>query len=231
MSRPVRAVLAHGAGSSPEFVRATFANPGVSVSSWWLSGHGGRPPAGPEHDLAALGRLVRALRPDTVGGVSYGAHLAARWACSDPGEGAGWRPRALLLVMPAWTGERGGAVADATAAAAREIGALGLEQATARAADRSPDWVGLALRSSWPSHQAAGLVAALLAVAASPAPSLRDLGRIALPATVVALAGDPLHPAEVAAEWAAAIPRARLVTVASLEPTAVLGAGLWTTRP
>ncbi len=242
MTPPLRVLLAHGAGSSPGFVRATFAAPGVSVSSWWLSGHGGRDPGGWAGDLAEFEHLVRALRPHVVGGVSYGAHLAAHLAAQlaaqiavrlagvagAPGTALAGAPvSALLLVMPAWTGATGGSVAAATASAADEISGVGLAEATERAARRSIDWVGQALRTSWPAHRATGLVPALRAVAASPAPELADLRRIRLPTTVVALASDPLHPASVATDWAAAIPGARLLTVDRLDARTLAAAGVW----
>src|SRR6185312_6157522 len=70
------------------------------------------------------------------------------------------------------------------------------------------------LARAWPRYGAAGLVAALRDAAVSAAPAPRQLRRIVAATALVALAGDPLHPAAVAASWARLIPGARLETVA-----------------
>lgn len=201
-------MVVHGAGSSPAVACAAF--PG-SVS-FWLAGHGPRPPADDDGatDRAALARTVARQRPATVAGISYGAHQVARWAT------AGLPPyvRRLALVMPAWTGPPDDTAA-ATAAQADEFDRVGVEPALDRIVRAHPGWVADALAASWPHHRRDAIVPALRAVARSAGPTAEELEAIRVPVTVVALAGDPLHPAEVAARWADAIPAGRLVVVAA----------------
>ncbi|MFL6139968.1 MAG: alpha/beta fold hydrolase [Frankiaceae bacterium] len=202
---PPTALLAHGAGSSAEFVLRAFGGAlgglGYRTVSWQQDGRGGAAAA-----EAALDRLATALRPALVGGVSLGAHAAAAWAAR-----TGYAGR-LLLVMPAWSG-RPGRTGLAALAAADEIARLGLPAALARVRAAAHPWVAAELALAWPRYGAAGLVEALRAAAVSRAPTPAELGRIAAPTALVALSGDPLHPAAVAAGWARLIPAARLVTV------------------
>lgn len=199
-------MVAHGAASSPDVAERAF--PGAV--SFWLAGHGGTPPADDDgrRDRRALAALVERERPALVAGISYGAHQVARWAA------AGVPPyvERLALVMPAWTGPPD-ATAAATAAQADELARTGIDTALRRITRDHPGWVADALAAAWPQHDLDGLVAALRAVAASSAPTEQDLARLAVPATVVALADDPLHPEAVARRWAAAIPAATLVVV------------------
>lgn len=214
------ALFAHGAGSSPAFIRQAFGERpggGGAVLSWWLAGHGRRRPApdgGAGADLADLDRLARATGARVVGGVSYGAHLAARWAAGLPGGGARLLDQ-LVLVMPAWTGPPDGAgPAAATAAAAESIARVGIAAATAQAAAGAAPWVAAAIGAAWPLHEPVGLVAALLAIAESAGPTLAELSTIRVPVTLVVNEDDPLHPAAVATAWAAALRAPRLIRVA-----------------
>lgn len=194
----------HGAGSSPGVAEAAF--PGAV--SFWLAGHGGVPAVDDDGrtDRAALAALARRERPALVAGISYGAHQVARWAAA----GLPASVERLALVMPAWTGPPG-AVAAATAAQADEFARVGVDAALQRIRSAHPGWVADALAASWPLHDRDGIVTGLRAVAASTAPSVRELAAIGVPTTVVALAGDPLHPEAVARRWAETIPGARLV--------------------
>lgn len=145
-------------------------------------------------------------------GVSLGAHAVALWAAR------GGRADSLVLAMPAWTGPAG-PVAGLTAATAAEVRARGSAAVLAglRAA-AAGDWVVDELARGWAEYDDDALAAALEAAAASPGPTLDELGGVDVPAAVVALADDPLHPAEVAAAWAAALPHAALTVVARGAP-------------
>lgn len=209
-------VVAHGAGSSPGVAESAF--PGAV--SFWLAGHGGTTPGDDDGatDRRSLGVLVARERPALVAGISYGAHQVARWAA---GGLPSWVER-LALVMPAWTGPPD-ATAAATAAQADEFARVGIDEALHRVVTDHPGWVADALAASWPLHDRDDIVAALRAVARSTAPTEHDLAAIGVPTTVVALAGDHLHPAGVARRWADAIPRSRLV-VTTASSLADLGA-------
>jgi pimeloyl-ACP methyl ester carboxylesterase len=200
--------VVHGAGSSPGVARAAFV--GGTADSFWLAGHG--PAAVADDDGAtdrrALAALVQELRPDVVAGISYGAHQVARWAA------AGLPPyvTGLALVMPAWLGEPG-PTAAATVAQADAFARVGVAAELARIVAAYPGWVADALAGSWPQHDDAQVTAALRAVARSTGPTPSQLAAITVPTAVVALAGDPLHPAAVAEAYAAGLPDGRFVVV------------------
>jgi pimeloyl-ACP methyl ester carboxylesterase len=213
------AVILPGAGSSSGFVERAF---GKALRE---AGYGlvtPSPVPGPGVVAAALRALDEASATHgpalrLVGGVSLGAHLAARWALTRP-ELAG-----VLLVLPAWTGDPG-AVAAATAASADTIDRLGTAGARAAAGDAVP-WVAAELAAAWPGY-GDQLAASLRAAAAAPGPSRAELASLPVPAGLVAFADDPLHPYGVAQEWAATVPRGARRTLhladAAADP-AVLG--------
>ncbi|HEY6747390.1 MAG TPA: alpha/beta hydrolase, partial [Mycobacteriales bacterium] len=129
------AVILPGAGSSADFVTRAFGGP-LREAGYGLVTPSPEPGPGlVDAALRALDEAAAAHGPALrlVGGVSLGAHLAARWAA--------YRPAAagLLLVLPAWTG-RPGVVAAATAAAAGTIDRLGTDGALAAAGAAVP-WV------------------------------------------------------------------------------------------
>ena len=92
------------------------------------------------------------------------------------------------------------------------------------------DWVVDELERAWPLFTEAELAAAFTRTAAAPGPGHARLASIRCPTAVVGLRDDPMHPAEVAATWAATIPGATLVELDRQSPSgdaAVLGrAGL-----
>lgn len=215
----VPAVVAHGTGSRPAFVLDCLAAPmravGVRVVATPLRGHLGRPARGrlelADH-AADLAERARAEGAEIVGGISLGAHAAASAAVQ------GLLPlRGLLLAMPAWSGPPG-AVAAANAVQAEELESRGLVATLDRIRAAHPGWVAEELAASWPLHDPGDFVAALRAVARSAPPTPAELTAVSVPAAVVGVAGDPLHPAEVARDWAAALPRATYaeVTLAAL---------------
>jgi pimeloyl-ACP methyl ester carboxylesterase len=197
------AVILPGAGSSADFVERAFGRP-LRTAGYELV----TPPVVPGSGVvdAAFRALADSAGPALrlVGGVSLGAHVAARWAASHPGlEG-------LLLVLPAWTGPPG-VVAGATAASADVIDRLGTDGALAAAGTAVP-WVAAELAAAWPAYSDR-LAASLRAAAGAPGPSRAELAALRVPAGVVAFADDPLHPYAVAQEWAATVPRAALRTL------------------
>ena len=75
------------------------------------------------------------------------------------------------------------------------------------AAGTAVGWVAAELAAAWPAY-GDGLAASLRAAAAAPGPTRAELAALPVPAGLVAFPDDPLHPAAVAHDWAAAIPRA-----------------------
>jgi len=237
------AVVLPGAGSSADFVRRAFERP-LREAGYALVA----PSPVPGADLVAaayrsldLAAAEHGPRLRVVGGVSLGAHVAARWTATHatptaagPTRTAADRSAAdqdaaaygiaeqraagrgdatargivldgLLLALPAWTGQPG-TVAAATAASADLVERLGTAGALATAGT-AVKWVAAELAAAWPAY-GARLAASLRAAAASSGPTLAELAAIAVPVGVVTFADDPLHPATVAREWAAALPRA-----------------------
>jgi len=230
------AVVLPGAGSSAEFVRRAFARP-LREAGYALVAPA--PVPGPDLVAASFRALDAAAaeygpRLRLVGGVSLGAHTAVRWtaarataapapvATDRPAPAAGAPPGCpeldgLVLALPAWTGAPG-AVAAATAASADLVERLGTAAALA-AAGTAVGWVAAELAAAWPAYRD-GLAASLRAAAAAPGPTLAELAALPVPAGLVTFADDPLHPAAVAHEWAAAIPRAAVRELPLVAPAA-----------
>jgi pimeloyl-ACP methyl ester carboxylesterase len=210
------AVVAHGVGSSADFVARAF-GPGLQAAGYRLvapdlRGHGASTPLPDpaEHSLDAhvgdLTALVDRVGAALVGGVSLGAHVAAVVAGARTVDG-------LVLALPAWLGEP-----DATAAAnaewAAELEHAGLA-ATVRRISREPGvpgWIADELRAGWSQHDPASLVAALRAVATSRAPDPTQLAAVTAPTGIVAATDDPAHPATTAQAYADRLRRAALRT-------------------
>jgi pimeloyl-ACP methyl ester carboxylesterase len=211
------AVVLPGSGSTAEFVARAFAGPLAAAGRALVTADPPPPRPGVRDPADAWGRALDELTtrqepPALVGGVSLGAHAAARWAVRRPGATGG-----LLLVMPAWTGPPD-AVAAVSGATADEIDRVGVEAVLARlraltAEPSETAWVVDELHTAWRRRGRAALVAELRGVAGSRGPDTGELQGVAVPCGVVALAGDPLHPSSVAANWAARLPVAGLVTV------------------
>ena len=204
VTRPV-AVLLPGAGSSADFVRRAFGRALADHDVVAVA-----PAPGPFVVAAAEGALDAAAaaygqRLRLVGGVSLGAHVAARWAASHP---VGRRLDGVLLALPAWTGQPA-AVAAATAAAADQVDRLGIAGALAAARAGGIGWVADELAAAWPAY-GPRLAPTLRSAAASAGPSGAELRALDRPAGLVAFADDPLHPLAVAEEWAALLPWAAL---------------------
>ncbi|UKD55740.1 alpha/beta hydrolase [Amycolatopsis sp. FU40] len=198
------AVLLPGTGSDEVFVRSVFGGPLAALGVPLITP---APVAGAslaEEFLAGLDRLADRYGTLLVGGISFGAHLAAEWAVANPG-----RCEGLLAALPAWNGESGSAPAAAAATVTADLVAdAGVEGALASAAAGSPGWLGEELGRAW-RRQGDGLEAGLRAAAGRPAPALAELRGVKVPAGVGGCADDPVHPASVAREWARTLPRGR----------------------
>lgn len=199
------AVLLPGTASTGEFVARAF---GPALRALGIGVVSGDPPGDVAARYAELADAVARFRPVLIGGVSVGAHVAARWAAT-----SAYRPDGLLLAMPAWTGAPG-PVAAASAVAAAEVERDGVAAALARiqaGAAPASAWVAGELAAAWPSYRGPALAAALRASAASRGPSPAELAAVAVPCGLVLLRDDLLHPASVGRAWAAALPRAAVV--------------------
>src|SRR3954452_20304504 len=193
-----KAAVAHGAASSADFVRRAFAAPlaaaGYEVVSWDRRT--------PVHDAAEeFASLVRDSGATVIGGVSVGAILAVHYALA-----AGAELTGLLVALP-----------PAARAGPVELPAAIDVEAAARG---SVPWVAAEIRAAWPGYAPDELVAELRSAASAAPPTESDLARVGVPTGVVALADDPVHPVEVAAAWAEAIPVAALDVVQMTEPAA-----------
>lgn len=199
---PRTGIMLPGTGSDDVFVRSVFEIPLAGVGVELVT----PPPVpGPSLATSALSALSSSTGPVVVGGISFGAHLAAEWAVANPSRCAG-----LVLALPAWHGAPGDAPASRSALfSAAQVRALGA--AGALAASPIPEWLSAELARAWAGY--GGALAESLELAASrPAPTLAELERLDVPVGIAACEDDPIHPASVAAEWAAALPRAAVCT-------------------
>ena len=198
-----------GSGSDERFIRSVFAGALAGIGVELVAPvprRGADVVAGYRAALDAAGP-----GPVLVGGISLGAHVAARWAAAAPrGRVAG-----LLLALPAWTGEPSACSATAPAASAARLTAAqaragGVAAAVAATAG-APAWLAAELGRAWAGY-GAGLAPALEAAADEPAPTEVELRGLEMPVGVAALVDDPVHPLGVARRWHAALPRSALVT-------------------
>jgi pimeloyl-ACP methyl ester carboxylesterase len=226
------AVLAHGAGSSADFVQRAFGAPlrsaGWRLVAYDLRGHGRSAPVTDPAQLQLADHVADLLAvaartgATLLGGVSMGAHAAVS-AALQPAAPRGLE--GLLVALPAWTGAPD-VVAAANAVQAAELRAVGVDAVLDRVCTDHPGWVADELATSWTHHDPAAFAAVLSALAASPGPTTAQLGRLQVPVGLVALDDDPMHPSAVADEWARLIPHAAVAHVAFSAPApdrAVLG--------
>jgi pimeloyl-ACP methyl ester carboxylesterase len=200
VAEPRIAVLLPGTGSDDVFVRSVFEVPLAAVGVKAVTP---APVPGAGLAEAHIAALDACAGPVLVGGISFGAHLAVEWALRNPSRCAG-----LLLALPGWHGPPGDAPGAVSARlAASSVRSRGVDGALAVATDGVPDWLATELTRSWRGY-GAGLADSLDAAAARPAPTLASLAALAMPAGIAACVDDPVHPAEIAAQWAAALPQA-----------------------
>jgi hypothetical protein len=186
----------------------------MRLVTWHHRGHGASTaltdPALLSSDLYAsdVAAVVAATGARVVGGISLGAHAAARFAAGLRSDGPPDLD-GLLVAAPGWLGAPD-LVAAANALQADELAASGLDATLARVHAGAPPWLAELLQSWWTSHDLASFVTVLRTLAVSDGPGAERLSRIITPCGVAGLHGDPLHPAPVAQAWAAAIPGAVL---------------------
>ncbi|MFL6240093.1 MAG: alpha/beta hydrolase [Actinomycetes bacterium] len=213
-----KAVLAHGAASSADFVRRAFAQPLAAVGVDLVTWDRRTPVAEAAAEFAAL---VERSDATIVGGVSVGAILATNFALTAAGVGL----RGLLVAMPPpIPGSQGSPrLHDEDAESARwDVDAL-IEQVVR---DAVP-WVGAEIRRAWPEYDAAQLRRELVTAASAMPPSYGALAQCTVTTGVVALGDDPVHPVEVAEQWARHLPHAALETLrleAPADDVSVIGA-------
>lgn len=208
---PTALVVMPGTGSDDDYARRAF---GVAAQLLGVELITPAPSAdlidGYLRDMDAAGREHGTI---LVGGVSIGAVAALRWALQQsasryPGTCAG-----VLAALPPWSGEPTGAVAAASARlTADALDRDGLDATIAAMVSTSPDWLGVELSRSWRA-QADHLVEQLRAAADCVAPTPAEISKLAVPLAITAAVDDPLHPWEVATQWAAAAGCAEVVGV------------------
>lgn len=210
-------LLLHGVGSSSRFLEEAFGAP-LRAAGWRLlaadlRGHGRSTPLfdpiehGFDRHVDDVTAIVRALRPDVVGGVSLGGHAAVGAAA------AGAPCRAVLACLPAWAG-RAVPGEGPHAAVAHEVVDVGVTGMLARFdgdTDMAP-WLREVLLRDWPSHDPASLTAALVSLDGGQAPTSAEVGSLPVPLGVVGWPDDPGHPLAIAEDWAATAPRGALAT-------------------
>lgn len=220
--------LLPGSGSSGDFLARAFAPIIGTANTIVVSHESGDAQAAATVLAQAYDQCADAGVPITrVIGVSIGAHAAAWWASRlplpPPDSAQSTEPNHhaaldLVLALPAWTGPPD-AIATITAHSAERLATTGIDSELATLHQQFPgDWVVAELDSAWRHRELAPLATALRGTAASAAPTIEDLARIAIPTCVVALADDPLHPASVARQWTDAIPSAVFASVSRHAP-------------
>ncbi|MET8850460.1 alpha/beta hydrolase [Amycolatopsis sp. NPDC004625] len=197
-------MLLPGTGSDEVFVRAVFERPLRALGVPLVAPP---PPAGgalADGYLATLDALADEHGELLVGGISFGAHLAAEWAVHNPRRCGG-----LLAALPAWNGAPGPAPASRAATLTADLVAgSGVDAALAQTAG-GPDWLRAELDRAWRRH-GDGLAEGLRVAAGRPSPTLAELAGLAVPAGIGTCTDDPVHPTKVASAWASALPRAAL---------------------
>ena len=208
--RGVTTVLLPGTGSDDDYVRRAFAVPlreaGAVVTA---------PPPQPDRLIDGyVSELDDAARTGAiaVGGVSIGAAVALNWALTHPAHTV-----AVLAALPPWTGSPETApAAQAARYSAELLRRDGLVAATAQMRASSPRWLADELARSW-LRQWPSLPDAMDAASRYVSPTSAELRTLTVPMGVAAATDDPVHPLDVAVEWAASAPMASLRTVTLVE--------------
>jgi pimeloyl-ACP methyl ester carboxylesterase len=201
-------IWAHGAGSSAAFLARSFPSDQLGMAdSVYLDDRSA--------DVSTIEAALRqeaesTARPVVLGGVSLGAHAAARVLSDPPINVVG-----AMLCLPAWTGPAA-YVAGLTATAADAVAQLGIAGILAELPEE--DWVTQQLADAWAERTDAELGAELAHAAQQPGPSVEQLRSIGVPVGIVSMTGDPLHPASVSAQWSREIPRSAVRTIGRDDP-------------
>ncbi|MDT7786208.1 MAG: hypothetical protein QOF58_4627 [Pseudonocardiales bacterium] len=192
-------LLLPGTASDEVFVRSVFADPLSQVGAVLTA-----PRVRTLSERLTALENASASHPIVVGGVSLGAHVAAAWAARNPARCAG-----LILALPAWTGKPG----DAPAAMAARISAeIVANEGLDTALRGTTGWLHDELSRAWRAY-GEQLVPHLEEASTSEAPTLEELRTLGVPTGIVGCTDDPVHPIEIAREWADAIPGAVLTTI------------------
>ncbi|MBS1882273.1 MAG: alpha/beta fold hydrolase [Actinobacteria bacterium] len=222
-------VLCHGLTASRRYVvhgSRVLERGGHRVITYDARGHGESDPAPPGQSygypelIADLERVVEAELGEArfiLGGHSMGAHTAVGYALAHP-----QRLRGLVIIGPTYTGEISAtalAYWDGLAAALEGEGIDGFVEYLTREGSTAEAWrepVARISRERMELHRDPRELARALreTPASRPFGSLAELGGLDLPALVVAShdEADPGHPYAAAAAYAAALPRARLIS-------------------
>ena len=200
------AVLLPGTGSDDDYVARAFARPLHEAGAVVVT-----PPPRPDRLVDGyLADLDDAARTGAiaVGGVSIGAAVAVNWALTNPS-----RAVAVLAALPPWTGSPETApAAQAARYSADVLRRDGLLSATSQMRASSPPWLADELARSWLGQWPA-LPDAMEEASRYVSPTRTELTALTVPMGVGAATDDPVHPLEVAIEWADAAPMAALRTV------------------
>ena len=144
-------------------------------------------------------------------GTSIGAIAACRIALQETRRenalAAGSSPlAAVVALMAPWTGEgfHTAPAALSAAATAASLDELGIAKVRATMVASSPHWLSALQDPCWERY-GDELAVLMREVAATPSLSLAEFTRIRIPVGVVCVDDDPLHPANVGQEWAAAL--------------------------
>jgi len=222
-------VLCHGLTASRRYVvhgSRALERAGHRVIAYDARGHGESDPAPSEQSygypelITDLERVVEAeVATDRflLAGHSMGAHTAVGYALAHPERLSG-----LVIIGPTYTGKITAATLaywDGLAAALEGEGIDGFVEFLTREGETAADWresVARISRERMELHRDPRELARALreTPASQPFGSLEDLARLDVPALVVASNddADPGHPYAVAEAYAAALPRARLIS-------------------
>lgn len=216
-------VLLHGLTATRRYVvmgSSALQRAGHRVLAYDARGHGESDPAQPYDYPSLAADLLEVLDTHGVGrpvlaGASMGAHTALRFALEHPD-----RVRGLVVITPGYLPDEPKDLErwDALASGLREGGVDGFVAAYGEPAvpEAWRDTVLTVLRQRLSRHLHPEAVADALEQVPRSAPfgGVDDLREIAAPTVVVASRdeADPGHPLHVGEAYAAAIPRAQLIT-------------------
>jgi 3-oxoadipate enol-lactonase len=222
-------VLCHGLTASRRYVvhgSRALERAGHRVITYDARGHGESDPAPAEQSYGypeLIADLERVVEDEVgegrflLGGHSMGAHTAVGYALAHPERLSG-----LVVIGPTYTGEIAPAALaywDGLAAALEAEGIEGFVDYLIREGTTAGDWretVARISRERMELHRDPRELARALreTPASRPFGSLEDLAGLDIPALVVASRdeADPGHPFAVAEAYAAALPRARLIS-------------------
>jgi 3-oxoadipate enol-lactonase len=222
-------VLCHGLTASRRYVvhgSRALERAGHRVITYDARGHGESDPAPAEQSYGypeLVGDLERVVEAEVatdrflLAGHSMGAHTAVGYALAHRERLSG-----LVIIGPTYTGEISAATLaywDGLAAALEGEGIDGFVEFLTREGETAADWresVARISRERMELHRDPRELARALreTPASRPFGSLEDLGGLDVPTLVVASndEADPGHPYAVAEAYAAALPRARLIS-------------------